>query len=156
MLSRWKRCRMLGVYGGAVLLAAIVLTIATAPQSMWVRTVTFKDCSRVDRFRYGVAYYMKLAGVTKRVRFLPPGSYPGHPDYCAWVIRDAADGTALIGLNDQNPDCTHYKPEWLALHETCHLIMAHTSAPFDNAMSPMQKETEVDRCMRDYDGRTIE
>lgn len=131
-----------------MLLALLVCANCT----LSVQTVTFKG-NRTERFLYGVAYYQKLADVKTRLAFMG-GTYPGHDDYCAWVVRDPVEPRqTLIGVNDSNPLCQEYKPEWLALHEVCHLSMAHTAAPFDASMPPEAKEREVDECMRGYDAR---
>ena len=137
---RWTDGRRLAV--------ALLAAIAILP----VRTVTFTG-TRTERFHYGFRYYKQLAGVTTPTIFLAPGPYPKHFDYCAWVVRDVETGAVKVGINNDNPLCLPMKPEEMALHEVCHLRMAHTSAPFDNAMSPATKEAEVSVCMKDYDVR---
>jgi len=144
---RWGWPRHRTVVAWTMLAIALLAAIAILP----VRTVTFKG-TRTERFHYGFGYYKQLAGVTTPTIFLAPGPYPQHFDYCAWVIRDIETGTVKVGIND-NPLCLPMKPEEMALHEVCHIRMAHTSAPFDNAMSLATKEAEVSECMKVYDAR---
>lgn len=127
-----------------------IMLLLLAACALPVQTVTFKG-SRTERFLYGVAYYQKLSGDNHRLVF-EEKEYPGHPDYCAWVVRDPDLGI-VIGLNKGNPRCLEFKPEWLSLHEVCHLRMQHTSSPFDVSMPPDQKEREVAECMKGYDAR---
>lgn len=117
--------------------------------ALGVQTVTFSG-SRTDRFLYGVAYYQELTNVKTKLVFAD-GEYPGRKNYCAWVVVDPMEyGQTIIGLNTKNPRCIHYKPEWLALHEICHLRMAHTRPPFDTTMPSKVKEKEAAECMRAY------
>ena len=108
-----------------------IMLLLLAACALPVQTVTFKG-NRTERFLYGVAYYQKLSGDTHRLVF-EEKEYPGHSDYCAWVVRDPDRGV-VVGLNNGNPRCLGFKPEWLSLHEVCHLRMQHTSSPFDLSM----------------------
>lgn len=130
----------------------LLALLVCANCALEVQTVTFKG-NRTERFLYGVAYYQKLSDVKTKLVFAE-GEYPGHKDYCAWVVVDPVQPRqTIIGLGTADPRCQQYKPEWLALHEVCHLVMAHTSAPFDVSLPNEAKEQEVATCMRGYDAR---
>lgn len=129
-----------------------VALLVCAGCALRVETVTFPG-TRTERFLYGVAYYQGLAGVERKLVFAD-GEFPNKPEYCAWVVRDPMQyGQTIVGLNTVSPRCRDYKPEWLALHEVCHLRMAHTNSPFDVSLSHEVKEREVAECMKGYDAR---
>lgn len=132
---------------------AALLWAACVSSPHFVRTVTFKDSTRVERFQYGVSYYMKLMDVKVPVQFVV-GAYPQHPEYCGWVVRNPKTAVIEVGYHD-SPECQQLKPEWVSMHEACHLRMAHTMAPFDVSMPPDKKEQEVAECMKGYSGRTL-
>lgn len=122
----------------------VLLAACTIP----IQTVTFKG-TRTERFLYGVAYYQKVSDDKHKLVF-EEGEFDGHSDYCAWVVRDPYLGD-VVGLNNKNPRCQEYKPEWLALHEVCHLRMAHLEVI--GTLSHEKRESEVVECMRAYDAR---
>lgn len=117
-----------------------------------IQTVTFEG-SREQRFKSGIAYYAEKLDVPHTEFTFDILDYsPYNKNNCAWVVRDAyVWGLTHVGLSRKAPWCRSYKPEWLALHEVCHLRWAHTSPPFESTLTNNQKEAEVEICMRAYE-----
>ncbi len=111
-------------------------------------TPTF-DGNRFSRFKQGVLYYRQRMGITYSVEFVNEHMVGLRGRYCAWVRRDIFDNRLMVVGLSTDVECAA-KPEWYALHEACHMRMAHTDAAFENTLTHEQKEAEANRCMGWY------
>jgi hypothetical protein len=148
-LMRQRRSGIGAVGVSSAALAAVSLLFVSYSCAS-VRTVTYRG-SRYERFAEGVNYYSRELEIPQNV-VIQHRSWPGK-DYCAWTMRDTTGWhRSIVALSPVTPACSWYKPEWLALHEVCHLRLAHTSEPFATTLTNKQKEREVAICMKAYEG----
>ena len=111
-------------------------------------TPSFKG-SRVQRFEQGMSFYQERMGLHDDLVYRI-GTHPDHPEYCAWVVRMPGFFSKEVGFNPGGgKGCLDLKPERIALHESCHLRLAHTEPQFDS-VPDKTKEEEVESCMKFY------
>lgn len=119
-------------------------------------TPTFEG-DQAQRFGKGVAHYRDKMGIHEELVFdFHAQRGAGKDGRCASVQRAriklpgfVTERVVVVRWFGGNKECGRQKPEYWALHEVCHLRMAHTDID-ESVMTASQRRGEVERCMGWY------
>lgn len=138
---------MLGRFAGLLIrgTAAMIIIVWTE----YPPSIEFEG-TRTERYTKALAYYREKMGIDYKLHVYPVSH---HDSACAWVERVGSAFPFVkdvrVGISD-DPQCHSFRPEYMALHECCHLRMKHLESPILETMSNEEKHDEVRKCILWY------
>lgn len=112
---------------------------------------------RPGLYRAWVKHYQNYLGLHEFTLVFEDAQPEALQGKCAWVRRGptlsggyfSPAKIVYVGLSQDVEKCRHWTPQWLALHEMCHLRMMHLWM----SMPEEEMEGEVGKCVSWYQDR---